>query len=165
MVRASPSRSSPGARRVRYKPAAGRTRFPEVYFVKRIDNSHLRREVDPARRRDCFALLGLVVGVFVFALLFAWQHFECVRYGYQFEQLRVQHKALVERNHQLRLEQAALADPQRIDELARKQLGLAPPAPQQVIQFSGGQEGSPRPESREVARNFPSLVGEVSTER
>jgi len=150
---------------VRYKPAAGRTRFPEVYFVKRVDNSHLRREVDPARRRDCFALLGLVAVVFVLALLFAWQHFECVRYGYQTEQLKGQHDALVERNHALRLEQAALADPQRIDKLARKQLGLAPPAPQQVIQSSGAQEGPPQPESREVARNFSGLAGEVSTER
>lgn len=165
MVRATPRNAVPQARRVRYKPAAARTRFPEVYLVKRIDNSHLRREVDPARRRDCFALLGLVAVVFVFALLIAWQHFKCVQYGYQTEQLKAQHEALLEWNHQLRLEQAALADPQRIDELARKQLGLAPPAPQQVIQFRGGQEGSSRPESLEVARNFPDALGAVSPER
>ena len=63
---------------------------------------------------------------------FAWQHFQCVRYGYQIEQLKAEHVALEEQNHQFRLEQAALADPERIDTLARTQLGMVTPNPQQI---------------------------------
>lgn len=136
----------------RNRPAAGRASFPEIYFLKRIDNSRLRREIDPEKRRECYSLLGLGVLVFLFMLLFAWQHFQCVRYGYQIEQLKSSSAALRESNHQLRLEQAALADPQRIDTLARTELGLAAPAPRQVIQTGAGElvpVSSP-----EFARNF-----------
>ncbi len=174
MARVPHGKPAHPVKRLRYRPAAGRSHFTEFHFVKRIDNSRLRREVDPARRRDCFALLGLSALVFVFVLLFAWQHFECVRCGYQTEQLKAQQAALVEWNHQLHLEQAALADPHRIDALARSELGLAPPEAQQVIQLRGGEprtasvrgeESAPRSETREVARNFPAGVGEVSAER
>ena len=116
-------------RRPRNAPAAGRATFPEFYFVKHIDNSRLVREVDVERRRECFSLLGLGVLVFLFVLLFAWQHFQCVRYGYQVEQLKIECATLEEQNHQLRLEQAALADPQRIDTLARTRLGMVTPEP------------------------------------
>jgi cell division protein FtsL len=136
----------------RHRPAAGRASFPEIYFLKHIDNSRLRREIDPEKRRECYSLLGLGVLVFLFMLLFAWQHFQCVRYGYQIEQLKAFSRSLEESNHQLRLEEAALADPQRIDTLARAELGLASPAPHQVIQTGPGEaaQGS----SPELARNF-----------
>ena len=41
--------------------------FPEFYYVKHIDNSRLKREVDPVRRRECYGLLGLgVLGAITF---------------------------------------------------------------------------------------------------
>jgi cell division protein FtsL len=141
-------------RRPRNLPAAGRATFPEIYFVKHIDNSRLRREVDLEKRRECFSLLGLGILVFLFVLLFAWQHFQCVRNGYQIEQLKAERAALEEWNHQLRLEQASLADPLRIDTLARRELGLAVPSPQQVIQVGGAEGAGAPPESPELARNF-----------
>lgn len=154
-------------RRPRNSPwrAAGRACFPDIYFVKPIDNSRLRREVDPKKRRECYSLLGLGVLVFLFVLLFARQHFQCVQYGYQIEQLKKQRAELEEWNHQLRLEQASLADPQRIDTRARKELGLAPPGPQQVIRIgpaSAGLEGN-----TEFARNLSTLApatGEIPHE-
>jgi cell division protein FtsL len=123
-------------RRPRNRPAAGRG-FPDLYVVKRIDNSRLRREVDPAKRGECLTLLGLGVVVFLFLLVFAWQHFQCVQYGYQIEQLKSQRASLEQWNHELRLEHAALTDPMRIDTLARQELGLVMPAPQQVIPLEG----------------------------
>jgi cell division protein FtsL len=125
-------------RRPRHAPAAGRASFPQIYFLKHIDNSRLRREVDSEKRRECFSLLGLGILVFLSVLLFAGQHFQCVRNGYQIEQLKAERAALEEWNHQLRLEQASLADPQRIDTLARGELGLVSPRPQQVIQVGAG---------------------------
>ena len=143
--------------------AAGRASFPEFYFVKHIDNSRLLREVDREKRRECFSLLGLGILVFLFGLLLAWQHFQCVRNGYQIEQLKSERGTLEEWNHQLRLEQASLADPQRIDTLARKELGLVPPSAQQVIQVGGSDAAPPANENPEWARNFstsrPALVG------
>ena len=151
-------------RRPRNAPAAGRAHFPVFYFVKHIDNSRLVREVDVEQCRECYSLLGLGILVFLFMLLFAWQHFQCVRYGYQIEQLKTERAAREECNHQLRLEQASLADPQRIDTLARTQLGMVSPKPQQMIRLgepetAGSSEGSP-----ELARNFSASNGDTSHE-
>jgi len=80
---------------------------------------------------------------------------QCVRAGYEIEDLKAQRAAAQEWNRQLRLQQAALADPQRIDTLARKELGMVSPSPRQVIQWGGAEEASPpQPESAEFARNF-----------
>jgi 3-hydroxyacyl-CoA dehydrogenase len=77
-----------------------------------------------------------------------------VRAGYQIEDLKAQRVTLQEWNHQLRLAQAALADPQRIDTLARKDLGMVSPSPQQVIQWGGTDAPSlQQPESAQLARN------------
>ena len=141
-------------RRPRNVPAAGRANFPEFYFVKHIDNSRLVREVDVERRRECFSLLGLGVLVFLFVLLFAWQHFQCVRYGYEIEQFKAEYAAEEEQNHRLRLEQAALGDPQRIDTLARTRLGMVTPTPQQVVRVGGGEPAEDALESPELARNL-----------
>jgi len=113
--------------------AGGRATVPDVYFVKRIDNSRRRREVDAEKRHECYSLLGLGIPVLLFCLLLARQHFQHIRYGYQIQELKGQRASLEEWNRRLRLDEASLADPQRIDAYARQKLGLAPPAPQQVI--------------------------------
>jgi cell division protein FtsL len=123
--------------------------------VKRIDNSRLRREVNPEQRREFMLLLGLSAVVFIFVFMFSWQHFQCVRYGYQIEQLKSQRAELEQQNHQLRLEEASLADPQRIDTLARHS-GLASPSPQQIIRVGAG--GEVQASGPEWARNIPNLV-------
>jgi cell division protein FtsL len=141
-------------RRPRNAPAAGRASFPEFYFVKQIDNSRLVREIDVERRRELFGLLGSGVLVFLFMLLVAWQHFQCVRHGYQLEQLKAEQAMLEERNHQLRLAQAALTDPQRVDTLARIRLGMVTPEPQQVIRVGAFDSGSGADRSAVLARNL-----------
>ena len=132
--------------------------------MKHIDNSRLVREVDVERRRECFSLLGLGVLVFLFVLLFAWQHFQCVRYGYQIEQFKAAAATLEEQNHQLRLEQAALADPERIDTLARSRLGMVSPSAQQVIQVGDPATAAAALESPELARNFSVGSGDTPHE-
>ena len=155
----------PRARRIpRNAPAAGRASFLEFHFEKHIDNSRLVREVDVERRRECFSLLGLGVLVFLFVLLFAWQHFQCVRYGYQIEQLKAASATLEEQNHQLRLEQAALADPERIDTLARTRLGMVSPRPQQVIRLGDSNPGAVALDSPELAGNFSVGSGDTPHE-
>ena len=67
---------------------------------------------------------------------------------------KAEHALLEEQNHQLRLVQAALADPQRIDTLARTQLGMIAPSPQQVIRVGAPGPAAEAMESPELARNF-----------
>jgi len=141
--------------------AAGRASFPQIYFTKQIDNSRLVREVGHEKWREYFNLLGLGILCFLFVLLFSWQHLKCVQDGYEIEGLKAERVKLQEWNHQLRLSQAGLADPQRIDTLARKDLGMVSPRPQQVIQWGGLGQTSQQPESVQFARNSP-IVGDGS---
>jgi len=126
-----PSTARPKLRR--NLPVSGRAGTTEVRFVKRINNSRLRREVDRRKQRECYRLLALLVLVFAFGFAYAWQHFQCLRLGYENQGLKDQRAALQQLNRQLRLEQASLADPQRIDMLAQQE-GLTAPTPRQVIQ-------------------------------
>lgn len=75
---------------------------------------------------------------FLFLLVFtyAWQHFKAIEYGYQIESSKRELASLTEMNHALRLEDASLRDPERIDVLARR-MGLVPPQPGQVIRMDG----------------------------
>lgn len=155
----------PGTRRrSRNEPVTGRASYPQIYFVKHIDNSRLKREVDVDKRRECYGLLGLGTLFFLFIMLFAWQHFQCVRYGYRIEQLKQRRAAIEEWNHALKVECASLTDPQRIDTLARTDLGLIPPEPGQVIQVSNVPGTSPTPSDVEFAGNLRAPI-KIPSER
>lgn len=136
----------------------GASHLRDVLFEKAIDNSRLFREVDPAKNRQCFVLLGMVGLAFLFVFFFAWEHFRCVRYGYEIEQLKSQCAALTVWNERLHLEQALLADPQRIDRLARADLGLTLPESQQIVRLDGAPGQIRRPSPSVFARNFQSLT-------
>jgi cell division protein FtsL len=105
--------------------------------AKRIDNSRLVRLESPGRCRELLKQLavgGLLAGVI---FLYAWQHFQCVQLGYQMESLKAQQAQMTELNRQLTLEAAGLRSPARIDEIARRQLGLTAPAAGQLQPFEG----------------------------
>jgi cell division protein FtsL len=82
-------------------------------------------------------------------MTFAWQHFKAIEYGYKIETLRVQRDGLVEVNRALRLEEASLRDPERIDTLARK-LGLQSPQAGQVMHMDTAVPDSATPEMASV---------------
>ena len=104
---------------------------PEIYFRKTIDNSRLVKVEDPRRVRE-MKFFGIALCVlFVLVMGYALQHFRSIEYGYKIEALRSQRSDLVEMNRALRLEEASLRDPERIDLMARK-LGLQSPQPGQV---------------------------------
>ena len=110
---------------------------PEICFAKRIDNSRLVKVSDPRRTREMAMFLGVTVLLFLLVMVYAWQHFSAIECGYRVEQLRAQRDGLAETNRVLRLEEASLRDPQRIDMLAR-QMGLAAPQAGQVIRLDEG---------------------------
>jgi len=107
----------------------------EFHTVKAIDNSRLVRPAAPNRVREMGHVLGLGGLVAAVALLFAWQHFACIQLRYQLESLKSQRSQAAELNQELRLEVAGLRAPSRIDEIARRRLGLTVPAAGQVAPF------------------------------
>jgi cell division protein FtsL len=104
----------------------------EFYTVKRIDNSRLVRPKAPDRLRECVRLVAMGGLLALVALLYAWQHFECIQMRSQLESLKTDRAQAVELNQELKLEVASLRDPGRIDQIARNQLGLTAPASSQV---------------------------------
>ena len=67
-------------------------------------------------------------------MAYAFQHFKAIEYGYKIEALKSQREGLVEMNRALRLEEASLRDPERIDRMARE-LGLQSPQAGQVMRM------------------------------
>jgi cell division protein FtsL len=110
------------------------TGTPEIYFSKAIDNSRLVKVEDPQRNREMRQFATALVVLFVLVFGYTWQHFRAIEYGYQIESSKRDLTSLTEMNHALRLEDASLRDPERIDLLARR-MGLVPPQPGQVIRM------------------------------
>ena len=105
---------------------------PEIYFAKGIDNSRLVKVEDPRRTRE-MRQFGVALGcLFLLVMSYAFQHFKAIEYGYKIEALKSQREGLIEMNRALRLEEASLRDPERIDRMARE-LGLESPQAGQVI--------------------------------
>ncbi len=77
--------------------------------------------------------VALGVLILVGTLLYVWQHLHVVRLGYEIEQLREQQAALVQENKALRLERGQLRSLRRVEEIARKRLGMVAPKPGQVV--------------------------------
>ncbi len=99
---------------------------PEIYFAKRIDNSRVIKITDPKRRRE-MVIFGITLSVlFLLAMVYVWQHFSAIEYGYKIEQLKAERDTIAETNRALSLEEASLKDPSRIDRLARE-LGMQRP--------------------------------------
>ena len=113
---------------------------PEFYFQKTIDNSRLVKVADPRRKREIRMFSASVATLFLMIMFYAWQHFSAIEYGYQIETQKAQRDQLVEQIRTLKLEEASLRDPGRIDMLAR-QMGLESPRPGQVVRMDGDAPG------------------------
>jgi cell division protein FtsL len=98
---------------------------------------------------------GVALGcLFVLVMAYAFQHFKAIEYGYKIEALKTQRDGLVEMNRALRLEEASLRDPERIDRMARE-LGLQSPQAGQVIRMD---IAVPQASAAEVASLTPVSV-------
>ena len=105
---------------------------PEVFFIKRFDNSRIVKAADPERAKEMRTFACAMALLFGLIMVYGWQHFSSIEYGYRIESEKQQIQQLEEQNRQLRLTEAQLGDPARIDQMAR-QLGLAAPRPGQVV--------------------------------
>jgi len=125
---------------------------PEVFFVKRFDNSRLVKAADPQRVKEMRTFACAMALLFGLIMIYGWQHLSSIEYGYRIESEKQQIQQLEEQNRQLRLTEAQLGDPERIDQMAR-QLGLTAPRPGQVVR----PDATPDPNAPALAEVAPML--------
>ena len=121
------------------------TGTPEIYFAKPINNSRLVKVEDPGRSREMKQFGFALCCLFLLVMTYTWQHFKAIEYGYKVESLKAQRDSLLEVNRALRLEEASLSSPERIDKLARE-YGMQPPEAGQVIRMESTLPDTSTPE-------------------
>ena len=107
-------------------------RTPEIFFPRNYDNSRLVKAADPLRVRQMRIFSGAVSVLFLLVMVYGLQHFSAIEGGYRIESEKQTLNQLREENRQLKLSEAQLTEPDRIDKMARE-LGLMEPQPGQVV--------------------------------
>ena len=96
-------------------------------------NRNLVRQRDRRRMRE-LVRLGAAILVAGAALLgYTWLHLELLRSGYKIEAQEQRLQELRRRERHLRLEEAYLASPQRVESRATRELGMRPPELSQLV--------------------------------
>ena len=111
------------------------------FFTKKIDNSRVVREADPAAHRRALqaGVKGMAV-VVVLILLLMPRALEMVA-GYRIHALAADHARLANQKAALSLEEAKLESPQRLQQLAG-QLRLVNPDPKHVVMLNSAKTDS-----------------------
>src|SRR5438552_16154380 len=105
----------------------------EVHLEKRIINRNVIREADAKSHRD-YIIVTALAAMFLFGLFtYGWQHYQWIQYGYRIQEAQKKKEQLSEIGQQLTLERASLRSAQRIDSIARHDLGMVVPAPGQMV--------------------------------
>jgi cell division protein FtsL len=104
-----------------------------VRLGKPVDNSRVVRQVDPRSRREIWLLILLVALLAAGLGLYAWPALEIRRAGQETVDLYREKERLLEQKRKLQLEKAALENLGRVEDIATRELGLAPPAPERSI--------------------------------
>ena len=141
-------------RSTRRKPCWAGT--PEIYFAKPIDNSRLMKIEDPRRSREMRQFGFALSCLFLLVMTYTWQHFKAIEYGYKIEFVKNERNGLAELNRTLRLEEASLRSPDRIDRLAR-QNGMQPPQAGQVLRMDSAPQDAGAPVMAEASVSVVSL--------
>jgi hypothetical protein len=131
--------------------AAPRTRFMEEanpfeappfpnedvhFYAKRIDNSRVVREADPAARKFCWRMIGSTFAAALVVIGLLLPTLNRVIAGYRLEALRQEKQHLELQSAALELEESRLLSPARLEELAKMQR-FVDPAPQNVVYLEG----------------------------
>jgi cell division protein FtsL len=105
----------------------------EVHFEKRIINNNVIREADLKGHRD-YIIVTVLAAMFLFGLFaYGWQDYQWNQYGYRIQEAKKKKEQLTEIRERLKLEHAWLASPQRIDSIARRELGMVVPEKGQLV--------------------------------
>ncbi|MGA3081684.1 MAG: cell division protein FtsL [Terracidiphilus sp.] len=116
-------------------------RTPEFCFPKHFDNSRLVKAPDPARARQIRLFTTVTTILFSMTMGYGLLHFSAIESGYRIESEKQMREQLREENRQLRLSEAQLTQPERIDRMARE-MGLAEPQPGQMVHSTAAPDAS-----------------------
>ncbi len=126
-------------------------------------NARLVREKDRARAHELRKLALYGAAIVVPLLVYVWQRVDFIRLSYKVEALNRERQELQERSKQLTVERSLLLSPDRIERVARRQMGLVDPAPAdvkrvQVIDGRVDEVGAPLARDRSGARDAVGFV-------
>ena len=90
-------------------------RTPEIMFTRHLDNTRLVKASDPVRVRQMRIFAATLTVLFSLVMVYGLQHFRAIEGSYRVESEKQQLDQLREENRQLRLAEAQLSQPGRID--------------------------------------------------
>jgi cell division protein FtsL len=108
----------------------------EVHFEKRLNNLNVVMEADTRHRGEYLGVTCLFAAFLLCLLFYGWQHYQWIQNGYRIQEAQKKKEQLAETGRQLRLERSSLRDFQRIEGIARRDLGMVMPAPGQLVIMS-----------------------------
>jgi hypothetical protein len=109
---------------------------------KRIDNSRIVRQADPAAGAQCWSAVGAAGVIFMVGASVIAPHVASVLEGYKMEGLRQERQALIDQKRSLDVREAALLSPERLNDLAKAQ-NLTSPAARQIVHLDNpAQDGT-----------------------
>ncbi|MDH3998360.1 MAG: cell division protein FtsL [Desulfuromonadales bacterium] len=85
------------------------------------------------RRPSLAPVLASIALVLVVALFFVWSRVQVTHFEYEISRLQSSQRDLGQEKARLSLEAASLSNPERIERVARKELGLRLPTKEQVV--------------------------------
>lgn len=85
------------------------------------------------KRPRLLPLLAFVTVLLAVSLFFVWSRLQVVHLEYDISSIEAQLRVVDQESQRLRLEAASLRSPGRIETVARNELGLRLPTPEQVI--------------------------------
>ncbi|MCB1056342.1 MAG: cell division protein FtsL [Acidobacteria bacterium] len=105
-----------------------------AYALRRpVENTYLVRERDRRRRRELVVIVMAALPLGLCLLVYIWSHLQVLDAGYRIDSLEQSLHALSQQERRLRLEAALLSSPQRIEQRAVDELGMAPPRRDQMV--------------------------------
>jgi len=107
----------------------------DIYFyAKKIDNSRVVRQADPAAGSECWSAVGAAGILLLLGASIIAPHAGAVLEGYKLEALRQERVTLINERRDLDVHEAELLSPERLNALATKH-GLTSPVGDQVMHF------------------------------
>jgi len=104
-----------------------------IYFYsKRIDNSRLQRQADPAAAGQCWSAVSAAAVLLMIGASIIAPNVASVLAGYKLEALKQERQSLIDREKDLVAREAVLLSPERLNSLA-KDHQLASPSSGQII--------------------------------
>ncbi len=116
--------------------------WEDVYFyTKRIDNSRVVREADPAATRRRWRAVSVSVLASLALMIFLLPDALGLMAGYQIHWLEREHEKLAQDRARLELEEASLLSPDQLERWARE-LKLVDPDPTHVVYLNPKPDGA-----------------------